>query len=967
MKDLLKGLNQHQVSAVKHNKGPLLVIAGAGTGKTTVITRRIAWLITEKKVAPSNILALTFTDKAAGEMEERVDKLVPYGYVDTWISTFHAFCDRILRDNSLSAGLTPNFKVLTQPEEAVFLRERIFALDLDELRPLSDPYKHIPAVIEHFSRLKDDLISPKTYSRFAQEYSVSAKEKEEVSKSLKYLELAKLYENYQDWLRSADSIDFGDQIMLVTELFCNHPELLSKYQKQFKYCLVDEFQDTNIAQNTLLKLLFGQKESQHNIFAVGDDDQSIYQFRGAAVQNIMDFRKNWPESKTIVLNQNYRSVQPILDKAYDLIINNNPERLEIAAQIDKKLIGTGRGSEPEFRMYDDDYFESKSIVEQIISYVEEGDKYGDIAILTRTNNQLDSIIRQLRVARIPFISPSSSGLYDEPIIKLLISFVRTLSNYDDHVSLYYLATSDVYKVDTGAMTAIISFIRYKNISFRNALETINDNGELLQRAGDNAEGINHLVDDIRTYTEFARDHNVGEVIYKWLDESGVLKETLSRAENDINAQVELENIAAFYEKIKNFIRASDNPNIISFNDNLKLLMEAGENPSLMQADTDINAVVLSTIHSAKGLEWPIVFLPSLSDDRFPARHRQEVLPVPEKLSKATGKDIHLQEERRLFYVALTRAKRRLHLSCARKYDNNIRNKKISRFVIEALGAQIKDKVTGSEKSIVEKLSLFDSNLQAPIQNRMSVIKKFTHLNPHQIDDYLTCPKKFEYVHVLKVPIITNWQVIYGVVIHNAIGSYFSSKLQGKTITLDELLKIYQESWKADGFSTHEHEARKKQVGISALIDFYNNQEKSANRVLAVEEPFEFELEGAKIRGRFDTVMSADSDKMIIDFKTSDVKEMKKGIERVKKSTQMQIYALAGEGADGRRPRVALHFVESGIVSEYCFTDKEAEKIKKKILKAAEGINRRDFVATPGVNQCRWCAYKDICPFKYKGA
>lgn len=967
MDNLLKGLNKEQLKAVTHSDGPALVIAGAGTGKTTVITRRVAWLIGEKKIAPSNILALTFTEKAAGEMEERVDKLVPYGYVDTWISTFHAFCDRILRDNSLTVGLTANYKVLSQPEQAVFLRERIFSLDISELRPTSDPRRHIPAIVEHINRLKDELITPERYACFAESYAAKAKEKEELSLSQKYLELATLYNNYQQWSRESDNIDFGDQIMLVVSLLEEHPELLRKYQNQFQYCLVDEFQDTNVAQNKLLQLLFGGKTKRQNIFVVGDDDQSIYQFRGAAVQNILDFKKNWPSAQTIVLNKNYRSVQPILDKAYSLISNNNPNRLEVAAGINKKLIGTGAGREPEFHRYDDDYFESKAIVERIIEYVDGGNKYKDIAILTRTNNQLDSAIRQLRAARVPFISPSSSGLYDEPIIKLIISFVRTLSNYDDYVSLYYLATSDVYGASTRAMTAIISLIRYKNMHLRKALENVNDNAELKERAGGSIESINKLTADIETYTEMSRDSNVGEVIYEWLKKTGLLKKIIARADkDDVNAQVDLENIAGFYEKIKNFIRASDNPNIMNFVDNLRLLMDAGENPSLNQIDIDINAVTLSTVHSAKGLEWPLVFLPSLCDDRFPARHRAEALPLPAELSKSVDKDTHLQEERRLFYVALTRAKKNVVLSCAKRYDNNVRDKKISRFVVETMGSNVKQDTTARQQSAVEKLSLFDTNLKAPAQ-ALCVNKKFARLNPHQIDDYLTCPKKFEYVHVHRVPINTNWQVVYGNILHTVIGYYFANKLQGNIPPISDLLTLYEKSWKSDGYETHEQEAEKKRLGLLAVENFYSKQQKSADKILAVEEPFEFELKGVRISGRFDTIFLSGGVKSIVDFKTSDIREQKKGIERVKKSTQMQVYALAGENMDGAVPETALYFVESGIVSKYKFKDKEIEKIKDKIVTAAEGINAQKYDATPGINQCHWCAFKDICPYKYKGA
>lgn len=961
-------LNKEQIKAVTHGTGPQLVIAGAGTGKTTVITRRIAWLISQKKIAPSAILALTFTDKAAGEMETRVDKLVPYGFVDTWIHTFHAFGDRILRDHALEIGLSPDFQVLNQPEQAVFLRERIFDIELEHLRPLSSPHKYIGAIVEHINRLKDNLVTPEKYLCFAEKFLGDAKDKEDESLGQTYLELAQIFKCYNKWMAANDSIDFGDQIALTIKLLKEHSHILKDVRNQFQYCLVDEFQDTNIAQNELLKLLFGRSTKRQNITAVGDDDQSIYGFRGAAVQNILDFQKNWPQCNTVVLRKNYRSSQPILDSAYDLITNNNPNRLEIKAGIDKKLIGTGAGESPQFLRYDDDFNEAKSIVDNIKKLITNSKKYSDIAILVRANNQLDPIIHQLRAAGLPYIAPGSSGLYDEPIIRLLISFVKVIANYEDHISLYYLATSEVYGVDTTAMTAISSYIRYKNLHFRTVLENIDDYPELKKRMGDEKEKIAKLIEDIKNYTEFARTHNVGELIYRWLDKTGLLKTLIKRSEKDILAQVELENIAAFYEKIKDFVRASENANVIGFVDNLRLLVEAGENPALSRIDIDVNAITLMTVHSAKGLEWPIVFMPTLAADRFPARHRTNALPVPQELTGPTAdRDTHVQEERRLFYVAMTRAKEKVILSVARRYDRGVREKKISQFVFEALGTEVNKIPDVKKMEIIEKLSLFDIGKKQVPRVTKFIKPDAIRLNPHQIDDYITCPKKFVYIHILEVPITTKWEVAYGTVIHKAIGFYFARCLQGKAPSLDEVLDIYHKSWQPEGFTTHEHEIRKKRVGEQALRDFYEREQKHVREITAVEYPFEFKLDGIKIRGRFDTVFGKGDKKEIIDFKTSDVKELDKAKERVKQSTQMQIYAMANITIEKNRPQTALYFVESGVIGQHQFTDKELEKTKEKIRKVAEGLKKEEFHATPGYNQCHWCAYKDICPYKYKNS
>jgi DNA helicase-2/ATP-dependent DNA helicase PcrA len=964
-------LNQEQKQAVTFGTGPLLVVAGAGTGKTAVITSRVAWLINKKKVTPSAILALTFTDKAAAEMEKRVDKLVPYGYIDTWISTFHAFGDRVLREHALDIGLSPNFQVLTQPEQAVFLRERFFTIDgLELMRPLSGPTKHIQAIIEHISHLKDELVSPDKYLAFATRESAKAENDAAKIAAQKYLEIAKIYAHYQQWMAENDQIDFGDQINLAIKLWRRHPDVLKKYQKQFEYCLVDEFQDTNTAQNELLKLLFGPKAPCQNITVVGDDDQSIYQFRGAAVQNIIGFQKTWPDTRVIVLNKNFRSQQSILDAAYSLIQHNNPYRLEVAARIDKKLRGTGPGPTPEFTQYDDDFFEAKAIAEHITSLIKEGLRYRDIAILVRANSQAEPLAQQLRASGIPYVASGASGLYDEPIVRLLISFLKVISDYDDHLSLYYLATSEVYDVDVVAMTAIIHYGRRHHLHFRDLLTSTEKYAELSSRVKAELSKLQKLNSDIEKLVTFAREHNVGEVLYRWLVDTELLKKLNAAADKDLLARVQLENIAAFYEKIKNFVRASENTSAMNFVANLRLLAEAGENPAATSgSDNDIDAITIATVHGAKGLEWPVVFLPSLAADRFPSRHRQAAIPVPDKLivTAVPSKELHIQEERRLFYVALTRAKQNLYLSVAKKYGQGSREKKISQFVHEALG-NIKLRIKNEELKITERLSLFETT-----EHRIAVKTRFmrtgdtVNLNPHQIDDYLTCPKKFDYIHILKLPILQAWAVAYGNAIHQAIGYYFTKKLHGDSVSIEEVINTYYAAWRSENFVTREHEEQKKRTGEKTLVEFVAREEKAPRKVMAIEEKFDFGISGTKISGRYDVVIDEAGGKLILDFKTSDVTEEKKAEERVKQSTQMQIYALSEETMHHQKPHTALYFVESGIVARHQFSDKEIDKIKENIKHVTSGIKKENFDATPDFNKCHWCAYKDICPSKYKGA
>ena len=341
MSDILKDLNSEQKKAVTTTEGPLLIIAGAGTGKTTVIASRVAFLIEKKLAKPSQILALTFTDRAANEMEERVDILVPYGFIDTWISTFHSFGAKILRDHALDLGLTPDFKVLTRGQQILFFQQNLFDLPLDHYRPLGNPTKFIQALTTFVSRCKDDEISPATLEKFVDKLKLKVKklkdktEKEELEQEIKRLkELAETFKKYEELKTQAGFLDFGDLIILTLKLLRKFPKILATYQNQFRYILIDEFQDTNWAQLELLKLL---APPQKNICVVADDDQSIFRWRGAAVYNILEFQKTYKNTKIINLITNYRSTQAILDSAYRLIQHNNPNRLEYQNKIPKKL------------------------------------------------------------------------------------------------------------------------------------------------------------------------------------------------------------------------------------------------------------------------------------------------------------------------------------------------------------------------------------------------------------------------------------------------------------------------------------------------------------------------------------------------------------------------------------------------------------------------------------------------------
>src|SRR3990170_2153305 len=675
-------LNPEQLKAVTHGDGSLLIIAGAGTGKTKVITHRIAHLI-EKGVNPNQILALTFTEKAAGEMEERVDRLVPYGYSNVWISTFHSFGDRIMRDNALKIGLAPDFKVLSDAERIIFLKEHLFELPLNYYRPLGNPTRYLSAITKLISRLKDEDVGVEEYAAYAdglkklvgETLVVSHREGTSPSPTTQGFsleqqdELAKTYAKYQELMAKNGCLDFGDQVVLPLKLFRARPHILKRYQEKFQYILVDEFQDTNYAQFQLVRLL---SERHKNITVVGDDDQSIYKFRGAAISNVLGFQKIYPDAKLITLTKNYRSCQPILDSAYRLISHNNPDRLEVKSGIDKRLAAEGQGArgkgQVKYLHFDTLIKEAESVAEMIESKVknpplpplekggkggfekgkdERGLSYKDFAILVRANSDAEPFLKALKDKGIPHRFSGNQGLYSREEIRLLIAFLNVITNFNDSMSLFHLASSEVYQLKAADLIPCHNLSRQshkplyyvmkeligcgmRDVGYgkdKSLIPTSNLQPPISQEG---FATITKLIHDIEKYSEMALKESVGKVLYSFLtspikafgDKDTSYLTRLSQ-ENSASAVEKVQNIAKFFELTQHMEATLQVKKVTAFVEYLNILMEAGDNPGTAEPDVEADWVQILTVHKAKGLEFPVVFMVGLVSERFPRKGRSE--------------------------------------------------------------------------------------------------------------------------------------------------------------------------------------------------------------------------------------------------------------------------------------------------------------------------------------------------------
>lgn len=977
MSTILENLNPQQKEAVTTTEGPLLIIAGAGTGKTTVIARRIAYIIEKKLAKPAEILALTFTDKSAGEMEERVDQLVPYGFIDTWISTFHAFGDRVLRDNAFDIGLTPDFKVLSRPQQVLFFTQNLFRFDLTYYRPLGNPTKFIFAILSFFSRLKDENISPQDFLKFANKFK-----NEDKLEIQKIRELAEVFEKYEKYKDEAGVLDFGDQVTKVIDMFKKRPSILKSYHGKFKYILVDEYQDTNFSQNILVKM-FSQKHQ--NICVVGDDDQSIYKFRGAAISNIIDFKKDFPKTKQVVLTQNYRSTQAILDCSYKLIKHNDPDRLEIQNKIDKKLKSNKKqyGKSPQEIFAPTISEEADLVAEQIKKLISKNRKangqrqiaaykYRDFAILVRANSQADYFIRSLNLKGIPHKFIGSSGLYSRIEIKILISFLKAISSIDDSLNVFNLLTSEIYDIPQEDALKLISLSKRKNRPLWSLISRQDEQFfENLDISPKSQEKIKKVSEDLKKSMELSKKENVGKVLYSYLTNSNYLK-NLDKNET-VENQIKIQNIAKFFEKIKEFEQIASIETVTQFIDYLEAIQQSGDDPATVDYDPDTDAVNVMTIHSAKGLEFPVVFMVNLTSDRFPTRQRSQQIEIPTELIKETlpSGDWHQQEERRLFYVGATRAKEKLFFTWSKDVGGK-RAKKISPFVLESLD-KIKSASALIKLSPLEKIEKFAPTPILPGQISfldVDVLK----LTQGSLDDYLTCAFKYRYVHILRLPILRHHAIIYGSALHITVAAFNRSKKSGKLISLPQLLEVFENSWDSEGFLTIEHEEKRKAQGKLAISQFYKRESKNKNIPSLIEQPFKFSLPGVTINGRFDRVDVRSGSKIeIIDYKSSENIDQERANSQAKESTQLAIYALYYTKTHRIIPeKVSLYFLETGIIGSHVPTKKDLEKTEKLILETAKSIKHdrstNHFEANPKYfgrePACNYCAYNSICPFSF---
>ena len=648
-------LNNEQREAVFCTEGPLLMLAGAGSGKTRSLTHRIAYLIEEKGVAPWNILAITFTNKAAQEMRERVDALVGYGSEDIWISTFHATCSRILRRHIDLLGYDRNFTIYDASDQKSLMKEVLKEMKIDT--------KQFPerSVMSEISSAKNEYKSPLDY-------------RNKYGSNFRNQRIADIYEHYQKRLKENNALDFDDLLVKMVDLFQTNPDVLEHYQDRFQYIMVDEYQDTNTVQFLLVSLL---AKKYRNLCVVGDDDQSIYKFRGANIYNILNFEKVFPDAQVIRLEQNYRSTQNILNAANGVIANNKGRK-------EKKLwTENQKGELVHFKQYDTEYDEADGVVSRINFLAMRGVQYKDMAILYRTNAQSRIFEEKLKQKNIPYAIVRGISFYDRKEIKDLMSYLKVVDSGMDDLSVKRIINVPKRGIGQTTINRLQEFAILNQMSFLDAVFNADEIPEVTRALAK----LHKFADMIEEFREYASEHEISELLEHILDVTQYRAEL--EAEGTDESISRLEDIEELFNDIAYYEEEEENPNLRDF------LAEKDMytlNAGIDNLEDENNKVLLMTLHNAKGLEFNNVFLGGMEEGVFPGFG-----------AMMSGDESEIEEERRLCYVGITRAKERLFLSAAKRrmLRGQTQYNRRSRFIDEIPGQYLDTEQRVSDQRVVK--------------------------------------------------------------------------------------------------------------------------------------------------------------------------------------------------------------------------------------------------------------------------
>jgi DNA helicase-2/ATP-dependent DNA helicase PcrA len=968
-------LNEAQRRAIRHGEGPLLVIAGAGTGKTRVITERIRQLLhSHPELSGENILGLTFTRKAAAEMKARVVKAAGERGKAVMLSTFHSFCETLLKDTD------PQRVLLGKEDHWILLRRNLARLKLDKYRRLAEPGEFLNDFVEFFSRCQDELVSAEDYQQYAEllanelnsergvlDPDTLAEREEAVAREQ---EIARAYRASEELLGEKKRVSLGSLITGAVALLETDAALRASLEQRYRYILVDEFQDTNIAQLRLLELLAGDSR---NIFAVGDNDQAIYRFRGASFASFQLFLEKFAAWKPgddsgtfrVSLTENYRSSPNILRVATQVIGQNT-----VSADFPKKFLSARRPEGEKIRIVElgNEEEEAHWVVNELERMHGAGRRWMDFAVLYRQHAHRDELVRELAARKIPFVI-SRLSILDHPLVKDVLAYLRLIARPFDDIACARVLSAPAWNLQPKDLLRLAErAAKKRGTALYDALQAPQSELPFDGSKARIAELLAFLSEQRKTMKRRAAREILADLL-EWL-------EVGERA-----SEQDYKYVARLAEFAKEWEPKSDTPGLPEFIEYLDFYEQAGGVIAL-EDDAPADAVKLMTVHGAKGLEFPHVFLLRVNNKKFPAAERPRVFEFPARLMKEgePAEQFHIQEERRLFYVALTRAQERLTLTTLTEPQG-----KVPVFIEDILMdpalrrrdvKQMMPKLPAVRQNAAAKAgsSREDGNLFAACAGAAKIFSRIADwaetlhplspeplmLSPSAVNGYRTCPQQYLFGYLWSLKEGPRAALSFGSIMHNTIKRFLAELRKGNKLPLEEVRRIFEAEWRSVGFEDEYQEEEFKKDGLEQLRAFYEATMAAPPQVCEQEKRFELPLENnVVITGRIDQVNSLGrNDVEIVDYKTGRPKKE----SLAKKDLQLSLYALAAKEVFEWNPvRLVFHYLQNNQVQVTTRNAKQLEQAQSIVQEAAADIRAGEFPPRPLPSVCRSCAYKPICP------
>jgi ATP-dependent DNA helicase UvrD/PcrA len=938
----LEGLNKAQQQAVLHGQGPALVVAGAGTGKTRVITQRIAHLITSGAAEPGQILALTFTEKAAREMAERLYDLIGWHSYQVAVLTFNAFGAELLGRYASHIGRSIGGGLINDTQKALLLQEYIERVQLSYYGPHANIFEFLEGVVDYIGRLQNANITAEVYSRYTK--GLSPGEELHAQDIAEQRDLSSLYSLYEAIKSETGTFDYNDQLQIPLQILQQKPNLAARLARQHRYILVDEYQDTNTVQDDLLRAFIPKTG---NLFAVGDDDQAIYGFRGAQISNILAFTDHYKVSQPLALIENYRSGQEILDASYRLITHNNPDRLEARLGLDKRLKAQRNGSKVEFVPYRTQADELVAVQEAVEERLRAGTSPKDIAILAATHAPLSQMAKGLRIREVPFALSTRVDIFEQPELNQLWYLLEWIGFRADEESLAHVMLSP--------------FIGWTAEEYRQLIRQSKD--ELIGvedglRATD-TKAAKEVVAKLDQWREWAKTAPVSLLAYRLVFETGVSDGLREQAGDHPRVRRIFEDLGQLLSQMQDYETVGRDRTLAGY------LKAFPKPPSIEVAEPvgEGEGVQLLTVHAAKGLEFDVVYLIGCTQRSW-SRGRGNGWEVPADLIQVPDLPPE-HEQRRLMYVAATRARQELIISAAVQTAGGAKQT-VSPFVSELLGYEPPTEVAVDKNDPEINISMNKLQRFYPLKDQKSSKLPFEtsdgwlELGISSLGAYDFCPYDFYLEQVLGIAQPFGPQLAFGTAIHGAIQAYYQAQLHGEAISEAELGNRLDELWSDRGYTTRVQAEQAKIAAHEALHNFLTRESSAKRTITASELPIKLEIGEAKLRlkGRIDALFQTPRGVELRDFKTGRKTNAEALARTAKSSFQLRTYALAYQEMAGEAPAaVTLDYVVTGVEGSAELSARILANHRTKLAELAASIRAGDFAPKPSnVHQCAAIRY-----------